>query len=111
MAKKEHIVSYSMEEIKEKIARGEDQTDYEREDSQEEIERQIAEDPDLAVPDNWEELVFLGLPPLGRENKRLVSIRYTPRVIDYFKSTGKGWQARMDAVLTAFVDRQERTKR
>src|SRR3546814_10941810 len=48
---------------------------------------------------------------MGRENKRLVSIRYSPRVIDYFKSTGKGWQSRMDAVLAAFVDRQERRSR
>ena len=111
MAKKEHIVRYTLDEIREKIARGEDRTDYDREVSEEEIERQIASDPDLAVPENWEELALKGVPPIGRENKRLVSIRYSPRVIDYFKGTGKGWQARMDAVLAAFVDRQQRRPR
>ena len=111
MARKEYIVRYTLDEIREKIARGEDRTDYDRAVGEEEIEWQIASDPDLAVPENWEELAFKGIPPIGRENKRLVSIRYSPRVIDYFKSTGKGWQARMDAVLAAFVDRQQRRSR
>ena len=38
------------------IAAGEDRTDWSRNDTYEEIEAQIASDPDLAVPDNWEEL-------------------------------------------------------
>ena len=106
MPKKENFVRYTADEIKELIARDGDKTNYDRVDSDEEILRQIATDPDLAVPENWEELVYKGIPPIGRENKRLVSVRYSPRVIDYFKSTGRGWQSRMDAVLTAFVDRQ-----
>jgi uncharacterized protein (DUF4415 family) len=108
MARKEHIVSYTMDEIKAMIARGESKTDFDREDSQEEIERQIAEDPDLFVPDNWEETIIWGIPEIGKKNKRLTSVRYSARVVDYFKSTGKGWQTRMDAVLLAYVDRQER---
>lgn len=28
--------------------------------------------------------------------KQLVSIRYSPAVLAYFKSTGEGWQSRMD---------------
>jgi len=111
MARKENIVSYSAAEIERMLAEGEDRTDYGREVSAEEIERQIASDPALVVPDNWEELAFRGVPAVGKENKRLVSMRYSPRVIDYFKSTGRGWQTRMDAVLMAFVDRQERKQR
>ena len=46
---------------------------------------------------------------LGRpksENKKiLVSVRYSPEVIEYFRSTGDGWQARMDGVLTEYVSR------
>ena len=109
MAKKENIVRYTAAEVQEMLAREGDRTDYDREVSQEEIEQQIASDPDLAVPENWKDLVVEGIPL--RQNKRLVSVRYTPRVIDYFKSTGKGWQARMDAVLAAFVDQQQRPQR
>lgn len=38
--------------------------------------------------------------------KRLVSVRHSPEVITYFKSTGDGWQARMDGVLREYVARQ-----
>ncbi|WP_294000174.1 BrnA antitoxin family protein [Sphaerotilus sp.] len=41
--------------------------------------------------------------------KRLVSVRYSPEVITYFKSTGDGWQARMDGVLREYVARQAKS--
>jgi uncharacterized protein (DUF4415 family) len=31
--------------------------------------------------------------------KRLVSIRLSPEVIDHFKSTGRGWQTRINSTL------------
>jgi len=37
--------------------------------------------------------------------KVLVSVRYSPAVIAYFKSTGEGWQSRMDGVLQQYVAR------
>ena len=41
------------------------------------------------------------------ENKKvLVSLRYSPEVIEYFRSTGAGWQARMDAVLRDYIARK-----
>jgi uncharacterized protein (DUF4415 family) len=42
--------------------------------------------------------VLRGRPKLANK-KQLVSIRYSPEVIDYFRASGAGWQARMDAVL------------
>ncbi len=33
-----------------------------------------------------------------------VSIRLSPEVIDYFKSTGKGWQTRLDDALREYVN-------
>ena len=43
------------------------------------------------------------------ENKKLlVSVRYTPEVVEYFKATGAGWQSRMDGVLRSYVTRQAR---
>ena len=106
MAKKERIVRYSMDEIKALLEKEGARTDYTTPTDYAEVERQIATDPDLAVPDNWEDIAFVGLPPFGKNNKHLVSLRYSPRVIEYFRSTGRGWQSRMDAVLCAFVDRQ-----
>ncbi len=46
--------------------------------------------------------------PKSETSKRLVSIRYSPDVIDYFRATGAGWQSRMDAVLERYVRRRLR---
>ena len=35
--------------------------------------------------------------------KQPVSIRLSSEVVEYFKSTGKGWQTRMDEVLLDYV--------
>jgi uncharacterized protein (DUF4415 family) len=39
----------------------------------------------------------------------LVSVRYSREVVDYFKSTGDGWQSRMDEVLRKHVNRRARS--
>lgn len=41
--------------------------------------------------------------PKSDSKKLLVSVRYSPEVIAYFKATGEGWQARMDGVLLRYV--------
>ena len=41
--------------------------------------------------------------PKSENKKLLVSVRYSPEVLAYFKSTGSGWQARMDSVLRDYV--------
>ena len=40
--------------------------------------------------------------------KQLVSVRYSAEVLAYFKSTGEGWQSRMDGVLREYVTRHSR---
>jgi uncharacterized protein (DUF4415 family) len=35
--------------------------------------------------------------------KQLVSVRYSPEVLQYFKSTGDGWQTRMNDALLEWV--------
>ena len=42
----------------------------------------------------------------GEEGKERITIRLSRRVIDFFRSQGKGYQTRIDAVLRAYVDRQ-----
>ena len=44
--------------------------------------------------------------PKSANKKLLVSIRYSPEVVAYFKATGEGWQARMDSVLCQYVARR-----
>jgi uncharacterized protein (DUF4415 family) len=46
--------------------------------------------------------------PRTENPKRLVSVRYSPEVITYFKSTGDAWQARVDGVLREYVAQQAR---
>jgi len=41
--------------------------------------------------------------PKSDNHKKPVSIRLSSEVVDYFKSTGKGWQTRMDEVLKEYV--------
>ena len=41
--------------------------------------------------------------PKSAQPKQLVSVRYSPEVVSYFKSTGDGWQTLMDAVLREYV--------
>ena len=47
--------------------------------------------------------------PKSETTKLLVSVRYSPEVVAYFKSTGKGWQSRMDGVLRKYVGRHARS--
>ena len=46
--------------------------------------------------------------PKSENKKLLVSVRYSPEVVAYFKSTGEGWQSRMDGVLRKYVERHSR---
>lgn len=47
--------------------------------------------------------------PKSENKKLLVSVRYSPEVVAYFKSTGEGWQSLMDSVLRKYVARQSRS--
>ncbi|MCY7389715.1 MAG: BrnA antitoxin family protein [Burkholderiales bacterium] len=46
--------------------------------------------------------------PKSAAAKQLVSVRYSPEVLAYFKATGEGWQTRMDGVLRQYVIRRSR---
>ena len=40
----------------------------------------------------------------GKKSKKvLLSLRYSPEVVEYFKSSGEGWQTRMDEALKEWV--------
>lgn len=74
-----------------------------------EIARQIAEDPDTApeLTDEFfdraeirlgDKLIRRGRPPLDLP-KKLVSLRLDQSVIDAFRAGGPGWQSRINAAL------------
>jgi len=70
-----------------------------------EVERQADADTG-PLPEGWEETVVLGAP----EAKQDVHIRLDPAVLRWFKAAGPGYQTRINAVLRAFVEAQQRAK-
>jgi len=115
VAKKSNIVSYTAEELDAMIARGEDQTDWARVDAKtdEELEADKASDPAWdGVPEDWVTQAYYATKLMAgrKENKRQVTMRFDADVLDYFKSQGRGWQGRMNAVLRSFVEKQEISK-
>ncbi|MBC7704298.1 MAG: BrnA antitoxin family protein [Rhodoferax sp.] len=45
--------------------------------------------------------------PKSESRKLLLSVRYSVEVVEYFRSTGDGWQARMDGVLRQYVSERQ----
>ncbi len=44
--------------------------------------------------------------PQVAPTKQLVSVRYSPEVLQYFKATGSGWQTRMNEALMEWVSKR-----
>ena len=44
--------------------------------------------------------------PQQAPTKQLVSVRYSPEVLAYFKATDAGWQTRMNDALLEWVNRR-----
>jgi uncharacterized protein (DUF4415 family) len=110
MQRKGSTVRYSAEELKSMRERGEGRSDWDRVKNltDEEIERAIAEDPDAGtLPESWPEGVEIGMP----KAKERITVRLDTDVLDWFRTQGKGYQTRINAVLKAFVDSQKRINR
>ena len=109
MWKKGNIVRYTVDEIEAMLARGESETDWARVDAktEEELAADMASDPAWdGVPEDWVSRAHKasGLLIRGKENKRQVTMRFDADILEHFKSQGRGWQSRMNAVLRGFVD-------
>ncbi len=66
-----------------------------------------------------EEIDYSDIPPLGEDffahaelrlprPKQTVTIRLDAEVVDWFKSQGKGYQTRINAVLQMYIQSQQR---
>jgi uncharacterized protein (DUF4415 family) len=108
------IVRYTAEELLRKLAAGEltDETDWARVDAKtdEDIERDIASDPDWQhdFDPDWENAVLV-VPP----SKTPISIRLDADVLAFFREGGAGYQKRINAVLRSYMDHtlKRRSKR
>lgn len=69
--------------------------------TEEDIERAISQDPDSDPPmgADWASKAVLVIPSA----KTPTSIRVDNDVMDWFKTQGRGWQTRMNAVLRAYA--------
>jgi uncharacterized protein (DUF4415 family) len=69
--------------------------------TEEDIERQIAEDPDLQGFDDidWSKAEWINAPA-----KHPISIRLDADILDFFKSKGNGYQSRINRVLRHYMD-------
>jgi uncharacterized protein (DUF4415 family) len=106
MQKSERIVRYTANEIDQKVNQGEDLTDWERIDAltEEELEASI----DKEVEGHFDlSTAYPGLPPGIGQPKKQLTVRLDTDVIDFFKSRGKGYQTRMNAVLRQFMEHEK----
>ncbi len=69
-----------------------------------EINAGIDSDPDTyELSDNeFKQMKPVGRPP-SNSKKIPISIRLSPEVVEHFKSTGKGWQTRVDETLKRYI--------
>jgi uncharacterized protein (DUF4415 family) len=101
--KKEPIVRYSADEL----AAMKSETDWRKTDAMttEEANR-LADEEDGLLPDSWEKTIILGT----LEPKKDVHIRLDSTVLRRFKAQGPGYQARINAVLRAFVQARQQSE-
>jgi uncharacterized protein (DUF4415 family) len=101
--------TYSAEDLRKMVERGEDQTDFARIDamSAADVDRAIADDPDWQdVPRDWYHDAEAVMP----RPKTPVSIRLDADLVEFFRSQGRGWQTKMNAVLRAYANAVQTTK-
>jgi uncharacterized protein (DUF4415 family) len=101
MRKKSDTVRYTVKQIKAKIARGEDRTDWRKANAVtgKKLEASIRADvDDVREEPDWTQAV-MGVPA----PKDHINIRVDHDVLEWFKASGKGYQTLMNNVLRAFV--------
>jgi uncharacterized protein (DUF4415 family) len=107
MRKKSDTVRYTAKQIKARIARGEDRTNWDKIDAVTgtELEASIRADvDDVRGEPDWTQAI-VGIPA----PKDHINIRIDHDVLQWFRSNGKGYQTLMNNVLRAFVQtRQQR---
>ena len=105
MRKKSDSVRYTAKQIKAKIARGEDRTNWDKIDAMTgtKLEASIRADvDDVQSEPDWTQAI-VGIPG----PKEHINIRIDHDVLQWFRSNGKGYQTMMNNVLRAFVQTRQ----
>lgn len=104
------IVRKTSQEIERMRSRGEIMTDLERVShlSEESVERMAMDDPEnfLKTDEDWSQAIIHrpGIRgPQKAPTKKSIAIRLSQDVVENFKSTGAGWQSRIDDALRMFL--------
>jgi uncharacterized protein (DUF4415 family) len=101
MGKKSDTVRYTAKQIKAKIERGEDRTDWRKANATtgKKLEASIRADvDDLRGEPDWTQAI-MGVPA----PKDHINIRIDHDVLSWFRASGRGYQTLMNNVLRAFV--------
>jgi uncharacterized protein (DUF4415 family) len=101
MKKKNGTVRYTAKQIKSKIARGEDRTNWAKVNSTTGAKLEVsirADGDDIQGGLDWTQSV-MGVPA----PKEHINIRIDHDVLEWFKKNGRGYQTLMNNVLRAFV--------
>jgi len=98
--KSAHIAHYTATDLQAKAAAGEDMTDWHKAAS---VPVPDGSDPDDAMePVDWATTEL----PMPRR-KTHASLRLDADMLDWFKSQGRGYQTRINAILRSYYLRQE----
>lgn len=100
---KSSIKHFTTDELRKLAERGESRTDIARVEamSDEDVERSVANDSDWdGIPADWHKQAEAVMP----RRKVPVSIRLDADLIEHFRSTGRGWQTRVNAILRAYKE-------
>jgi uncharacterized protein (DUF4415 family) len=106
MRKKSDTVRYTARQIKAKIAKGEDRTNWSKTDAVtgRKLAASIRADADdVHNEPDWTQAI-VGIPA----PKDHINIRIDHDVLEWFRSNGKGYQTLMNNVLRAFVQTRQR---
>ncbi len=105
MQKKSDTVRYTARQIKAKIARGEDRTDWRKANAVtgKKLEASIrADDDEVQGEPDWTHAI-MGIPA----PKDHINIRIDHDVLEWFRASGRGYQTLMNNVLRAFVQSRQ----
>ena len=107
MRKKSDTVRYTAKEIKAKIGRGEDRTNWRKANAMtgKRLEASIRADvDDVRTEPDWTKAI-MGIPA----PKDHINIRIDHDVLEWFRANGRGYQTLMNNVLRAFVRSRQET--
>jgi uncharacterized protein (DUF4415 family) len=102
--KSENIVTYTMDELKAMADRGEDRTDW--------AKAATHPIPDGSDPDDAMEQIDWATTELPMPRRKAhASLRLDADMLDWFKSQGRGYQTKINAVLRSYFQQHIRGPR